>query len=330
MGKNREPQNHHYVPRVYIKQWEDSEKLLWVYNKVGETYFHKSKNHILSEKNLYALTIEQFLYMTLEEKKVLIEPLAPFDVYLDGEKLYEEDILEKISEFDDFVIQKDGKTISNKYKLDIKDKICRKKVLTIEKKYQIIENEWKDIVDFFERYRKMFVQGNIIFPVLETVEDYGKKLLNFICSMYTRNPFATSKLIYNVEQKNSRQLEKEQVYTVFEELQKNYLENKRHLLNIEKYNLHLCFTDGSSPFFTCDNPVIINGVSEKYAGIWFPVSPTIFAALSAKHGERMLVEPCILAKEKVNDLNIMVKENAVEVFISSVDIKDSAYKFIQQ
>ena len=174
MGKNREPQNHHYVPRVYIKQWEDSEKLLWVYNKVGETYFHKSKNHILSEKNLYALTIEQFLYMTLEEKKVLIEPLAPFDVYLDGEKLYEEDILEKISEFDDFVIQKDGKTISNKYKLDIKDKICRKKVLTIEKKYQIIENEWKDIVDFFGKTENSFKEVNSYNKEFSVVSNYEK------------------------------------------------------------------------------------------------------------------------------------------------------------
>ena len=79
--------NHHYIPRVYLKQWEDEEGLIWGYNLSDKTIFHRSNESIFKEDYLYSITLRDWNLLPTEQKELFIEPLKPFNIYLNGKLL---------------------------------------------------------------------------------------------------------------------------------------------------------------------------------------------------------------------------------------------------
>lgn len=328
------PKKQHFVPQSYLKQWEDDECLIWLYNKEEKTVAHRNTNSFFYYLHLYSLTLLEFNYLTPQQQETFFEPLKLFSIYLNDRKLTVHEIMENMEKYDEFIIKKaDGQIIRHRQKEDLLEKILASKHFLIEEKYNSIESEWPDVVCFFENYRTMVFQGKVILPDANTFKNYIDKLLKFILSTYTRNPYNFVHILNRVEARHNFMLDEWQARTVFEKMQLLHLSNESHLFDTEDYDLHLLLTTPDTPFFTSDNPVIVKGIEMEDAGFtgifWFPFSPNILVSLSNKQNqERVFIKHYIVPEETVKKLNDIICQYAKECFVSCVNIGDSDYKFI--
>ena len=329
------PKKQHFVPQTYLKQWEDNENLIWLYNKEEKTVSHRNTNSFFYYLHLYSLTLFEFNYLTPQQQETFFKPLKPFSIYLDDKKLTLHDIMENIGKYDDFLIKKaNGQIISRRQKEDLLEKVLTSKHFLIEEKYNNIESEWPDVVGFFENYRNMVIQEKVILPDANTFKAYIDKLLKFILSTYTRNPYNFVNILNRVEERHNFRLDEWRARTVFEKMQLLHLSDERHLFETEHYDIHLILTMPNTPFFTSDNPVIVKGIEmedAEFTGIfWFPLSPNILVSLSNKQNqERIFINHYIVAEETVKKLNDIIYQYAKECFISCVNIGDNDYRFIK-
>lgn len=97
------PKKQHFVPQSYLKQWEDDECLIWLYNKQKNSGTQKHKQ-LFYYLHLYSLTLFEFNYLTSQQQEAFFEPLKPFSVYLDGKKLTLPEIMENMKRYDKFII----------------------------------------------------------------------------------------------------------------------------------------------------------------------------------------------------------------------------------
>ncbi len=328
------PKKQHFVPQSYLKQWEDDECLIWLYNKQEKTVAHRNTNSFFYYLHLYSLTLFEFNYLTTQQQETFFEPLKPFSVYLDGRKLTLPEIMESMERYDKFIIKKsNGQIIKHRQKEDLLEKILTGKHFLIEEKYNSIESEWPDVVDFFENYRNMVFQKILILPNANTFKYYIDKLLKFILSTYTRNPYNFVHILNRVEKRHNFTLNEWQTRTIFEKMQLLHLSNKHHLFETEDYNIHLILTTPETPFITSDNPVIVKGIEMEDAGFtgifWFPLSPYILVSLSEKQDQdRVYIKHYIVAEETVTKLNDIIFQYSKECFVSCVNIGDNDYRFI--
>lgn len=328
------PIKQHFVPQSYLKQWEDEESLVWLYNKEDKTVAHRNTSSFFYYAHLYSLTLLEFNYLTLQQQETFFEPLKPFSIYFNDRKLNLNEIMENMEHYNEFIIKSvDGKIIGRRQKEDILEKILTSKHFLIEEKYRDIENEWLEVVDFFEKYRTIFIKNNAILPYANTIKNYVDKLLEFILSTYTRNPYIFMQSLERVEKKHNFVLNEWNARTVFEKMQLLHLNDEQHLFEIENYDLHLILTMSEIPFFTGDNPVILKGIKVEdigFTGIfWFPLSPTILVALSEKQNQKKtFIKPYIATEETVKILNNIIVQSAERCFVSCVDIGNNDYKFI--
>lgn len=328
------PKRHHYIPKVYLKQWEDKQKLIWYYNKKEKTVAHRNKDSVLYEEHLYSLTLREIYYLTPQQQEIFAEPLKEFDVYLDDKKLTTPEIIENLIRYNEFTIKKkDEKLVSHRQKGDLLEKVLNSKHFLIEEEYNRIENIWPDVVDFFENYKNMVLQNNFVMPKENTLKKYADELLNFILATYTRNPYNMLHRLEMLEQNHNIKLDNRHARTVFEKMQLLYLSGERNLFEKIDYDINLIFTTPETPFLTSDNPVILYGIIIENVGFtgifWFPLSPNILVSLSKKQKQDQLsIKPYIAAKETVMALNDMIRQYAEECFVSSVNINDNNYRFI--
>lgn len=158
--------NHHYIPRVYLKYWEDDNHKIWLYNIEGKTVSHQNKDSIFKENYLYSLTIREFGLMTAEQKELFVKPLLQYKVFLNDVELNCQEIVANLQQYDKFVIKNvNGSIIKRRHKKALLDEILNGKHPLIEDRYgEEIENTWDEVVNFFEKYRLMILCDNIVLP----------------------------------------------------------------------------------------------------------------------------------------------------------------------
>ena len=162
---------------------------------------------------------------------------------------------------------------------------------------------------------------------LNNVKCKADELLNFILSLYTRNPFRMSQSINRIQEKQNIKVNDQDIRTIFETMQLLYLNGERYLFDINKFDIHLIFTSENCYFITTDNPVFIWGCDMEnldFKGlIWCPISPNLLVSLSKhKSNDCLNIYPHIVAKETVKCLNSKILENVANCFITSFEIDD--------
>ena len=97
--------NHHYIPQTYLKQWEDSTKRVWLYNFIERTVSHRNKDSIFKEDYLYSLTFRELQLLSPQQREIFAEPLRPFHVFLGSNELTQQEIVENLQHFDEFIVR---------------------------------------------------------------------------------------------------------------------------------------------------------------------------------------------------------------------------------
>lgn len=321
--------NHHYIPRVYLKYWEDDSQKIWLYNIKDRTVSHRNKNSVFKEDYLYSLTIREFDFLTAEQKELFVQPLLQYKIFLNDIELNCQEIVANLQQYDKFVIKKmDGSIIKQKHKKALLDKILNGKHPLIEDRYgEEIENSWDEVAEFFEKYRLMILSNNIILPTAQEIKEIADRLLNFILSMYTRNPFNMLQSIERIQERHNIEIANEAVRTTFETIQLLFLNGKRFLFDMKRFDIHLIFAPQGSFFITTDNPVFFRGIEIENIGftglIWFPLTPQILVSLSKKETQDSLnIKHYIATEETVKEFNGKIYENIVECFVAPVKIED--------
>lgn len=321
--------NHHYIPQVYLKHWEDAEGLIWGYNLSDKTIFHRNKGSIFKEDYLYSITLRDWNLLPTEQKELFIEPLKPFNIYLNGKLLDSQEIIDNFTYWDDFEIRKsDGTHIKKSHKKGLLEQIYYIKHPLIEDKYsEQIETSWNETVSFFEDYRNQILSNSVPPLDLNNVKHNANELLSFILSLYTRNPFRMSQSINRVQEKQNIKVNEHDIRTLFETMQLLYLNGERYLFDIEKFDIHLIFTSENCFFITTDNPVFIEGIEIENADfkglVWCPITPNILVSLSDhKQNDCLNIYHHIVAEETIRDFNSIILKNAVNCFLTSFEIDD--------
>lgn len=327
--------DHHYIPRTYLKQWEDSTNLIWLYNFREHTVSHRNKKSIFSEDYLYSITFREIQLLSPEQREVFVSPLKGFHVFLDNNELTSQQMVENLFRYNEFIIRKgDGSVIRQKHKAALLDDILNRKNPIIEDQYEkLVENTWNEVVDFFEKLRSMFLENNLILPEANQIKKYVNRLLEFILSIYTRNPYNMARSIERVK-KDNVEIDDITARVLFEEMQLLYIKGERKLFDMDKYDIHLFFTTKAHPFITTDNPAIIRGIKIENLGftgvLWFPISPNIFISLSHKKQQNLWNISChLVAEETAKMLNNIAIENAEECFIFTEEIEDIGFRYVQ-
>lgn len=333
------PKKHHYVPQVYLQRWEDSEKLLWVYNLHTATVAHRNKRNVLYEDYLYSLTLREANLLTMEQKKFFIAPLKEYQVFLDGKELDTSEIVENLPSYDRFQIMKNnGSFVKPRHKAALFDEIINGKNPLIEQKFGAIEQQWKATADFFDEYRHMIIAQEVVLPSADVVMQHCNHLLEFVLATYTRNPYNIIRSIERFETEKSSNIQNTECRRVFETIQLKYLNGEQKLFDMEKYDIHCIFAAPSYHFLTSDNPVCIRPIlveNMNFTGIfWFPISPHTLISLSKKNSGDLLsrnlhIYHYLITGESIWTFNKHICENAINIVISSERIEDPRFKFLK-
>lgn len=333
------PRKHHYVPQVYLQRWEDSKRLLWIYNLHTATISHQSKRSVLYEDYLYALTLREFNLLTIEQKEFFVAPLKEYQVFLDGKNLDPSEIVENLSFYDKFQIRKkDGSFIKPRHKAALLEEIINGKHPLIEHKFGAIEQQWQLTADFFDEYRQLVIFQNKILPSPGIVMQHCNHLLEFVLATYTRNPYNIIRSIERFETEKNIKVQNKERRRVFETIQLEYLNGKRKMFNMDEYDIHCIFAAPGYRFLTSDNPVCIRPIfveNMDFVGIvWFPVSPHTLISLSKKDSYSLLdhamhISHYLITGKSVQTFNKYICENAANIIVSSEFIKDSRFKLMK-
>ena len=333
------PKKHHYVPQVYLQRWEDSEKLLWVYDLHTSAVAHRNKRNVLCEDHLYSLTLREVNLLTMEQKKFFVAPLKEYRVFMDGKELDLSEIVKNLPFYDRFrIMKKDGSFVKPRHQAALFYEIINGKNPLIEQKFGAIEQRWKATADFFDEYRHMIIAQEVALPDVDVIRQHCKHLLEFMLATYTRNPYNIMRHIERFETETNSHLQKTECRRVFESIQLEYLNGKRKLFDMEKYDIHCIFAAPGYHFLTSDNPVYIRPIlieNMDYTGIfWFPISPYTLISLSVKSSGDLLSQnlhifPYFITGESILALNKHICENAIDIVISSEQIEDSRFKFLK-
>lgn len=326
----------HFVPKVYLRNWENEDGQLWVYDLIERSVAKRKNESALYLNHLYSVTLHEFRYFDPMQKIEFISPLLKYSIYLDGKKLLPKEVVDNLINYKDFVlIDRNGKVLKSKEKKHVLDLFFNRKDRMIEKGYSKIESKWSDVAKFFEGIRILtFVNGRLepmYLPPAAQVIKICNDLLEFVLSMYTRNPY---KMLYHFSRYN-KQAEKPasamEQRTAFEAIQLAYLSGKRKLFDTKKYELRCIFSTPGTYFYTSDNPVLLKGIKYENIGFtgifWFPVTPNVLIALTERTAsDKMTLFSYIAPPNAVNELNEYICNNAHHIVISHVDIHDNWYQ----
>lgn len=327
--------HHHYIPRTYLKQWENQNKQIWLYDIEDRTMELRNKDSIFYEKHLYSITFIESQLLAPDQKEMFIEPLKQYQVFLDGNRLNSEEIFENLTRYDEFVIrEQDGRLVKKGLKKSLLEDILSKKHLVIEDKYKdIVEDSWNKTLHFFENFRKMVMENNVLLPEASVLMKYIKRILEFMLSTYTRNPYEMQRRINRIFEKKGIQIDGIRARFLFKQMQLLYLNDERKLYDVNKYDIHLLFTISDCSFITTDCPVVIRKIEIEDMGItglmWFPISPCILILLSKRQSkDSWNISYGIILDDTVNKINSILIENTNKHFIFPDKKEDMGFKVI--
>lgn len=250
----------HYVPQTYLKSWLDDNNKLYLYDSMTNCLIKECRpKKILIEKDLYTKTVNEILICTDEDNKKIFHCLKEYNVYIKGEKLDEKEYARRYFEFDDWIIKDKNGNLVNKKK--IKNEIEQVRILTIEKNWKKIEDNWNDLK---ERIEEGIEKGNLTIREVNDLKDF------IICQQWrTKDKIEYYKqmidkilgVIKDDLKENYEKILNEFARCIFlkklTELQNRNEQN--HIVKVRKMldELHMVFYKavGNKSFITSDNPI---------------------------------------------------------------------------
>ena len=190
----------HYVPRTYLKAWEDRNEKVYVYEKDTDILKQYSKvEKVLYELDIYTKTIFDSLILDDKEKESIFSFLDQYKIYYIDEGVEKilnnyNDYTKYYFDFENWIIRRVDNTIVSKK--SIKNNIEQNRFTVIEQNWHCIENEWETSVKHIQDSVKnkitlslsdrdkliefMVVQKYRTLIALESFKHMTKELLNFL------------------------------------------------------------------------------------------------------------------------------------------------------
>lgn len=159
----------HYVPQTYLNSWIDDNNQLYLYDSKTNCLIKACKpSNILGEKNLYTKTVNELLACTDEDIKNIFECLKDYNVYINNEKLEnEQEYARQYFDFDNWIIKgKDGRLVSKK---KLKNTIEQIRILAIEKNWKIYEDGWNELL---KALQEGINKGNLTIKEIKGLKDF--------------------------------------------------------------------------------------------------------------------------------------------------------------
>lgn len=326
------PKAHHYVPRVYLRAWEDVSNKVWVYNKVDNLLFrHSTVETIMEETYFYALSIDKSLALSNDDLEEIFAPLKELNVSLEDKKLSKlAEFRDNFIDFDKWIITRSDGT--NVRKPKIYNDITEKKIKRLEYGWDIIENNWgttrRKIINLVNANATLLDKSTkeeiIMFIVAQewrvpTAIDYFEDLIRELSPYFDK--------IETQEYSPYKEFAQAYFYKSIEKFQQGDQEKgvgkEREIIS---QNLQFIFAKavGKKKFYTSDNPVftiINNGFSNgKYNGIYMPITPEIIAI--GVRGKEDFIRIVNLDDATVEMINNELIKATNEKYISSCEIAE--------
>lgn len=327
------PKYHHYVPRTYLRAWQDNENKIWVYKKEDNSLLrHSTVETVLGENHFYSLGTDNFMAQSQDDLKEIFKPLDTLRVtYNNNELKTLEQYRDFYYEFDKWDITRLDETPVSKKRL--RSEIERIKIKRLESGWDIIENRWADL--------RAKIEESINLKESKLDTDDIEYLEMFMAGQEWRTPAS-------IEQYKALMMEIEPIAEMFKDIKEyepdaleefatslflknigRFQENDTSgaiLRGYDKAKETLSFmfikAIGTERFLTSDNPVfnIIDNSFEggKYNGQYMALSPEII--IGRYKGDNKTVGFTTSNDYMVIQLNKKIIQNTYKMYVSSCKI----------
>jgi hypothetical protein len=316
----------HYVPQTYLNSWLDDNNQLYLYDSKTNCLIKACKpSNILGEKNLYTKTVNELLACTDEDIKNIFECLKDYNIYINNEKLEnEQEYARQYFDFDNWIIKgKDGRLVSKK---KLKNTIEQIRILTIEKNWKMYEDGWNELL---KALQEGIDKGNLTIKEIKGLKDF------IICQQWrTKDNIDNYKQIIDLILCVLKDDLKDDYEKILDEYARCYFLKKldefqngnkeNHILKVRKAldKLHIVFykSTGNESFITSDKPVFIiddndSFMKGKMNGLYFPITPKLLCAMYRGEANKYTVTD--MPENTVRLINNLIKTKSKEFYISN-------------
>lgn len=328
------PKAHHYVPRTYLRAWQDNTNKLWVYNKSDNSLFrHSTVETVMEGTNFYGLSINDPLVLSDDDLEAIFKPLNNLNITIESKQLKTlHEYRDNFNDFDNWQITNNDGTLA-KRKMIFND-INKANLKRLEDGWNIIENDWAAL--------RLKIEETVNSKIMKLYSEDIEYLENFIIGQEWRTPSAIDsyKEMMNSIKPIADLLEsgKTEDYDPLEEFAKalflknigRFQDNDINLSIGKGYKqvkdmLQFVFikAKGKSKFLTSDNPVftIIDSDFEngRYNGQYMPLSPEILIGRFKGNSKEIMTS--YMDDIFVNKMNEKIISASREKYVSSHEIK---------
>lgn len=320
----------HYVPRTYLKAWEDKNEKVYIYEKDTNILKKYSKvEKVLYELDLYTKTIFDSLILDAEEKESIFSFLDQYKIYYNDEGTEKilnnyDDYTKYYFDFENWIIRREDNTIVSKK--SIKNNIEQNRFTVIEQNWHCIENEWESLVQNIDASIKndtpvslsnrdkliefMVVQKYRTLIALESFKHITKDVLNFLKEYF--------------DEEFLNEIADEFGIAYFKQQMEKYQKGEKGIILNEieffKKNANIIFfIPINKKFITSDNPVISitdkSFLKGKYNGLYFPISPNLMIGIFKGNGKGYSITS--LAPQKVRRFNNKIKDYSYQYYVTN-------------
>lgn len=302
----------HFVPKSYLKQWGEKDKVYITDIHNGKTYYRNISKLFLIE-HIYSITLNEWSLVEDYIKFDFFDVLSEYNVYYNGNLLDNFGILNNLMNYDKFEITRGEKNISEKERKDVWDKIFNNYSDELEEKYAKCESEFAKTI--FSNDQNIF---NALLNNTKNKENIIKNIYLFAQQLYIRNPyiimFHSNRINEIIENNKFRRLFKSFQIEGF---------NQRNLFP-QGLNLRFLYNQTSESFVTSDIPVILdlceyddyknNKIHGKFLLI---LSPKIAVIFFSNNNNQQKYELLSVDNDGVKVINKKIKDSCSNYYISS-------------
>lgn len=308
----------HFIPQCYLKQWDCGGKSIILNDPIKEVSYKRKIENVFFIKKLYSLILDDL--NIIDNKDDLTKCFQNYIVSLNDKILSNVEILQKINDFDDFLIKKNEQFISAKEKKDLKGKFYSSFSNEIEVNYSKLECLFEKNIFSKDLYAS-FLNSNS-----KLLLDLQNLIFDCANNLYDRNPY-----IINFHQKrasNNFDFDVE-----FERIFKLIQKDCRKFIPI--CDLIFLKNNTNVPFYTSDIPVVLD-LAEVFdenssfcfkSLFYFPLSPNTAVRFSyiklidgvprKSNDEFRYYFFDVSDENQVRDLNKKMIDNCSNYFVST-------------
>lgn len=313
------PTYQHFVPRVYLKSWQNEEKNLYIRDLRSNKINMRNVNaqQYFGQNNYYTLKAGM-VSLENDDLKEIYTPIRNCDVFFEGRKLKS---LREINS--NFCFRQKWQI----YPLDSNEPFSERKKRRVFNEIQEninlkIEKAWSK--EYEQRWGTFLneIDSKITELVYKSIP-FDKEKFEFLVKFFVMMDWRTEKSSNLLERAIGLLKLRKLGIPYFRELEKeiklknynDFLFSKQGLLNnvvrlyLSKTHFELAIADKNKSFITSDNPVCLFQRKKEDVMGFFPISSNILI-LQKEGSFKQKLDIVRLTKREVDIYNVLVKENA--------------------